>query len=409
VTLSQLGQSNANRYWKANEALAAYIRTIVPLDHIRRTYRNRNPQYRDPPESKIPEQEFDYDQVNDILPANTLPQVGAQLALKAIGNRNLKFETQIDTPVVQPAPTCQREHIIEQRNSYLKDQTFLHNNREAALYEIIIETPSLCPRALPGVLSRDWINFPYLRFVAMNLGKVSLEGANFEGSDFSFSYLASAQLARTTYENGSMVGARLWAADLREANLRWADVRGADLGRANLRFAWMSGGNFSRANFYEAHLENASLVGTDMEDVQTMGGSNMDDVIGFGANFAKAHIGGAKVFGGGEKVSMERAYLPASIFTDANLKGVDLRDTDFQNADLSRADLSNADLSRADLRNAKLIGASFSDAQLTDTDFRGSDLTQASGLTRDQIAHAKVDQSTKLPPSVAPRPENARN
>jgi uncharacterized protein YjbI with pentapeptide repeats len=135
------------------------------------------------------------------------------------------------------------------------------------------------------------------------------------------------------------------------------------------------GALFYRANFFEANLENASLIGANMQDLQTMGGSNMDGGIGFRADFSNAHIGG------GERVSMKGAYLRSSTFRKAILTGVDLRNTDFEGADLTGTNFTTADLTDADLKGANMAGAELRGTILLNTDIRGVDLTQASGLT----------------------------
>jgi len=55
--------------------------------------------------------------------------------------------------------------------------------------------------------------------------------------------------------------------------------------------------------------------------------------------------------------------------------------------DLSAANLSGADLSKANLRGAYLNNANL----------QGADLTFSRWLTKEQIAKAKTDETTKLP------------
>ena len=111
------------------------------------------------------------------------------------------------------------------------------------------------------------------------------------------------------------------------------------------------------------------------------------------------------------------------------MKGADLTKSELPRANLAEANLTNADLSkselgRAKMKEAKLDGAKFQyaylaravlhDASLKGTDFTGSylflmqiqgvDLSQAIGLTHDQLALACGDADTKLPDGVQ-RPE----
>lgn len=75
-----------------------------------------------------------------------------------------------------------------------------------------------------------------------------------------------------------------------------------------------------------------------------------------------------------------------------NLTGAFIRRTDLTNAVLVGANLTRADLTRAIARNAD-----FKDARLEKTILRGTDLTGARNLTVRQLAHAVIDEETKLP------------
>lgn len=79
----------------------------------------------------------------------------------------------------------------------------------------------------------------------------------------------------------------------------------------------------------------------------------------------------------------------------ADLIGADLRGVDLRGANLRGALLIAADLTRADLTAADLIGADFRDADLSAADLRG-----AIFLTQAQLAAAKGDAATRLPPSL---------
>jgi len=74
----------------------------------------------------------------------------------------------------------------------------------------------------------------------------------------------------------------------------------------------------------------------------------------------------------------------------ANLHGADLRGANLRGAYLIRADLTGANLTRADL-----IGA-----DLRDADLSGADLAGGLFLTQPQLAAAKGDLDTTLPPSL---------
>jgi uncharacterized protein YjbI with pentapeptide repeats len=79
----------------------------------------------------------------------------------------------------------------------------------------------------------------------------------------------------------------------------------------------------------------------------------------------------------------------------ADLVGTNMRRADLRAANLRGAYLIGADLGGADLRAADLIGA-----DLRGADLRGADLTGALFLTRPQLAAAKGDGGTRVPPPL---------
>ena len=114
-------------------------------------------------------------------------------------------------------------------------------------------------------------------------------------------------------------------ADLRYANLRYADLRNADLRYANLRYADLRNADLRNANLRYADLRYADLRYADLRN----------------ANLRYADL--------------RNADLRNADLRYADLRNADLRNADLRNADLSNADLRNADLSNADLRYAENI------------------------------------------------------
>jgi uncharacterized protein YjbI with pentapeptide repeats len=121
-------------------------------------------------------------------------------------------------------------------------------------------------------------------------------------------------------------------ANLRDADLRYADLSGANLRNADLIVADLSG----------AYLRDADLRGADLR----------------GADLRGADLRGA--------------YLRGAYLRGAYLRGADLRDADLRNANLRGADLRDADLRDADLRGADLRGADLRGAYLRGADLRGA-------------------------------------
>jgi hypothetical protein len=80
---------------------------------------------------------------------------------------------------------------------------------------------------------------------------------------------------------------------------------------------------------------------------------------------------------------------------NADLVGADLRRTDLRGVSLRGAYLIGADLRGADLYRTDLLGA-----DLRAADLRGADLCAALFLTRPQVAAARGDAATALPPGL---------
>jgi uncharacterized protein YjbI with pentapeptide repeats len=79
-----------------------------------------------------------------------------------------------------------------------------------------------------------------------------------------------------------------------------------------------------------------------------------------------------------------------------DVHGAYLRGTNF-----SFANLEGANLSGADFTNANFRGANLKNAILNGTILRGADLTDATNLTRAQLASAITDDRTRLPELAA--------
>jgi hypothetical protein len=88
---------------------------------------------------------------------------------------------------------------------------------------------------------------------------------------------------------------------------------------------------------------------------------------------------------------------------DLDLRGTDLRGAEFRGANLVGADLMGAHLERANLYEANLEGA-----KLYETHLEGADLRKATGLTREQLAQAIIDEKTQLPDYLQEQPPKGK-
>jgi len=80
--------------------------------------------------------------------------------------------------------------------------------------------------------------------------------------------------------------------------------------------------------------------------------------------------------------------------------GADLMGLDLRMRDLADADLRGALLIAADLRGCRLDRTDLLGADLRDADLSGADLSTALFLTRPQLATARGDSGTLLPPGL---------
>jgi Pentapeptide repeats (8 copies) len=125
-------------------------------------------------------------------------------------------------------------------------------------------------------------------------------------------------------------------------------------------------------------------------------------------DLAKINIKGADL----RTLSLDHAHLEDSIleavdFYGASLRGADLRGTrlsgaHLRQANLEKATLVGADLRDASLRDARLRKANLLGAKLQGATLIGADLVGATYLTRDQVASAITDETTRMPTFLEP-------
>ncbi len=84
----------------------------------------------------------------------------------------------------------------------------------------------------------------------------------------------------------------------------------------------------------------------------------------------------------------------------AQLQGANLWSAHLQGANLCEAHLEGTNLGKADLQGAFLQGAFLEEADLGGSQLQGADLTDAKGVTPEEIAGAKRDETTHLPDFV---------
>ena len=91
-----------------------------------------------------------------------------------------------------------------------------------------------------------------------------LRDADLNGADLRGAYLRDADLNGAYLVDANLRGADLGGADLGDANLRGADLGGADLGDANLVDANLRGADLGGADLVDANLRGADLGGANL-------------------------------------------------------------------------------------------------------------------------------------------------
>lgn len=161
-------------------------------------------------------------------------------------------------------------------------------------------------------------------------------------------------------------------ADLKDADLRNANLSGIDLSQANLEGADLSGANMIEVNLKEANLWGANLNKVNLK------GANL-----WGANLAWAKLNESDL----RECMMDGVDLTSAKLRAANLTGVKL-----QWADLTGAFLNEANLVNADLKGALFIKANLSDANLSKANLNFTNLSRTN-LTQTNLALVNLDRT----------------
>lgn len=242
-------------------------------------------------------------------------------------------------------------------------------------------------RLVPSLLEK--IHFsPFANLVEED---VSTKPASWTGQPNEYVLVKGAHLYKADMRFAKASGAFFANADLRGANLSRtdlsdADLTNADLTEADLSDAYLLGADLSKAKLQGAHLSNANVSDCDLSN----------------ANLSNADLSNADIL----NADVSRAQLASANLSKATLTYADLSNADLSNANLSNAfleytNLSNANLAFAHLSNARLSG-NLSNANLDHAELQGAHLGLVTGLTRSQLANAKTDDETILPPFLTP-------
>jgi uncharacterized protein YjbI with pentapeptide repeats len=183
------------------------------------------------------------------------------------------------------------------------------------------------------------------------------------GIDWAGCNKASLMLSSSTMTNAKLDGANLSATDLGSSDLSGATLEKAVLIRTSLHDATATKANFARIEAYRANLSGIKAQG---------------------ASFYSAEL--------------QRANLSEADLTGADFSKAELSRTNFAKSTLTGVRFSLANLARAKFAGTTFEGPiAFDNAFLFLTRIEGLDLSEATGLTQEQVAIACGDAKTTLP------------
>jgi len=212
--------------------------------------------------------------------------------------------------------------------------------------------------------------------------KVNLANAKMEWVDLSNKNLQGAILK----------GANLHGANLENTNLKYADLRGANLKSVNFKKAVLDSAHLNETILINADLENTSLIGADL----TM--ANIENINSKNANFQWAKLYFLKNEPDKFREKSRNTILAFREEREVVVGGeISVHNVCLTRKDLSYYDLQAANLFGANLRNFNLQNANFRLVVLDSANIIGADLTGARYLTENQLKHAIIDSTTRLP------------
>lgn len=188
-----------------------------------------------------------------------------------------------------------------------------------------------------------------------DLHQADLTGANLDGAS-----LSGADLRDVTL-NCADIDELLLSEDRRAAvcaSARNVDFSGAQLARAVLTGLDLRGSRFEEADLTGAQLAYALVAGVNFSSARLDRANLTGGIQGAGANFLiaslqGADLTGAKLYG----ADFRSAKLQGAMMNYAQLQGAMVADADFEGASLQRVQLMGADMERANITAADLRAA----------------------------------------------------
>lgn len=225
---------------------------------------------------------------------------------------------------------------------------------------------------------------------AASMALSNLEGADFRESTLPELDCRAAMMSNADLRSTKLTDADLFDADLREAYLLDADITRGDLRHADATEAVFKGSALEDAlidagTFEMADLRETNLRGAEMVEIQ-LSEASLDDATLDGADLIDANL---------TKASLKTASLKGTNLDQATLTRADLQQAELTRAELLAADLAEVNLLGADLTLAFLVEADLHDSYLVDATLEEANL-QSAILNGSRIQHADLREATLL-------------
>lgn len=203
--------------------------------------------------------------------------------------------------------------------------------------------------------------------------------------------LRNARLDGASLKGVNLEGADFWKANLEEANLKAANLQGTDFSDVNLQKADLQSSNLRESSLEFANLEEANLENVDLERANLRGvnlkGANLE-LTGLReadlrwANLQNTNLGSYSRLAIGPSYTSSRSFSPIRFISR------------------QKTDLHDANLGETDLHNANLVGLDFEGVNLDGALLSRADLQNSQNLTTAQLANALLCR-TQLPADLS--------
>jgi uncharacterized protein YjbI with pentapeptide repeats len=293
------------------------------------------------------------------------------------------------------------ESIIEEHDS---DNNNIEKTSEKKVEQIcqeIIEEPGVSvtidvQAALTVIGRRNSKQDPQDRIIDLRF--CDIRGANIKNANLSYADLKGAKISHAQLENANLSSAKLQNADLSgailnganlsksslndavliDAYLQKTDLQNSDISNANLLEAHLQGAKLNHATLHYSNFRKAELQGANLREAKLkrtdLRNAKIDHTTELDEKWNQVY----RVYMNPEKNKTfdEKADFSDAILINVDFEGCTLKRAIFSNADLEGANFKNADLEGADFRNGilNLLNANFNGACLKGAVFKGAGL-----------------------------------